>query len=95
MRSVEPSLWSGDWNSAYVNLHPIRAKHLVPVAHSRIRRRRGGEQEGMRNLFAGAMAVYKNPPSHRDVDFDSPERVIYALTLASELLTIVERRRGD
>jgi len=49
----------------------------------------------MRNLFAGAMAVYKNPPSHRDVDFDSPERVIYALTLASELLTIVERRRGD
>lgn len=51
-----------------------------------------GEQEGMRNLFAGAMGVYKNPPSHRNVGLDDARRVFHALCLASELLFIVDER---
>jgi uncharacterized protein (TIGR02391 family) len=51
-----------------------------------------GEQDGLRNLFAGAIAVYKNPSSHRDTGQRAADRTIYALILASELLTIVETR---
>lgn len=51
-----------------------------------------GEQEGLRSLFVGAIGVYKNPASHRDLGLRAADRAIHALTLASELLTIIEQR---
>jgi uncharacterized protein (TIGR02391 family) len=48
------------------------------------------EQEGMAHLFAGAIAVYKNPQSHRNV----PTRAIDAaevIVFASHLLRMVDR----
>ncbi len=38
------------------------------------------EQEGMMNLFAGAIATYKNPQSHRNVPtpMDAAEVIVFA-----------------
>jgi uncharacterized protein (TIGR02391 family) len=53
---------------------------LLPIA----------EQEGMMSLFAGAILLYKNPQSHRNVptgDADAAE----VIGFASQLLRIVDR----
>lgn len=48
------------------------------------------EQIGLRNLFSGAIAYYKNPGSHRHFP-TQPTEVAEALFFASLLLRIVER----
>lgn len=42
-----------------------------------------GEQEAMMALYWGAIGVFKNPTSHRAVEFDDP-------TLASEVVLIAD-----
>ena len=44
----------------------------------------GGEKDGTSNLFAGAISVFKNPSSHRQVDFDDPT-VAVGITSANAL----------
>jgi uncharacterized protein (TIGR02391 family) len=48
------------------------------------------EQLGLRSLFSGAIAYYKNPESHRNVPAD-PVEVAEILFFASLLLRIVDR----
>ena len=48
------------------------------------------EQEGMANLFAGAIALYKNPQSHRYVPTE-PIDAAGVIVFASGLLRIVDR----
>ena len=51
-----------------------------------------GEQQGMMDLFAGAMGALKNPHSHRWVNYDSPGDAAAAVIFASQLLRIIELR---
>ena len=53
-----------------------------------------GEQVGRMNLFMGAIACYKNPHSHRDVQLNSPEEAVEIVMLANHLLRIVDSRKA-
>lgn len=50
------------------------------------------EQEAMLSLFRGSIGLYKNPSSHRDVDFEQPIQAAEAILIANHLLRIVEKR---
>jgi uncharacterized protein (TIGR02391 family) len=51
------------------------------------------EQQGICELFAGAIGSFKNPSSHRDVSFTDPAEVAELIMLADLLIRIAERRK--
>ena len=50
-----------------------------------------GEQQATMALFWGAIGVFKNPSSHRQVDFDDPTLASEVILLADLLLRLMER----
>lgn len=52
------------------------------------------EREALAHLFAGAIGIYKNPHSHRNVAV-GPKEAVEILMLASHLLGIVEKRQAS
>lgn len=64
-------------------LHPDRGKLIIPSCRLR------NEQEGVYNLFKGAIAFFKNPSSHRTVNYDSKLVAIEIIALAELLLQIL------
>jgi uncharacterized protein (TIGR02391 family) len=51
-----------------------------------------GEQQAMMALFWGAIGMFKNPSSHREVDLDDPTEASEIVLLADLLMRIIERR---
>lgn len=53
-----------------------------------------GEREAMSALFAGGIGVFKNPISHRTVDYEDPLLAAEAVLLADLLLRLLRRGRA-
>lgn len=53
------------------------------------------EKEAMSHLFAGAIGVFKNPTSHRDIDYNNPLEVAEIILFANYLLRVIDYRKGD
>ena len=51
----------------------------------------GGERAAIADLFAGAIGTFKNPPSHRQVDYSDPTEASEIVLLADLLLRLLER----
>jgi uncharacterized protein (TIGR02391 family) len=51
-----------------------------------------GEREAISHLFAGALGAFKNPTSHRVVDFDDPAVAADIVLLADLLLRLLDAR---
>ena len=50
-----------------------------------------GEQVGIMELFAGAIGTFKNPPSHRQVDYSDPTEASEVVLLADLLMRLLDR----
>jgi len=50
----------------------------------------GGEQQAMLNLFKGAIGMFKNPTSHRAVEYEDPKIAGDAVLLADLLLRLLD-----
>ncbi len=62
-----------------------------PLADADIPR---AEREGLQSLYRGAVAVFKNPASHRPLSFDDPVEAAEIVLFADLLLRIVDRARA-
>ena len=63
-----------------VNKGPLTNKNAVMA-----------EKQAISDLFAGSIGSFKNPSSHRDVDFNNPNEVAEIILFANYLLCFVER----
>lgn len=50
------------------------------------------EKQAYCDLFAGAVGAFKNPSSHRDVDYENPEIVACLILFANVLIKIINKR---
>ncbi len=51
----------------------------------------GGERSGIRELFSGAIATFKNPSSHRQVDYNDPTEASEVVLFADLLMRLLDR----
>jgi len=91
LKAVEVAVRAaGGFSNANVGLDLVTGAFRVggPLADSSAL---PAEQEGVLALFRGAVAAYRNPTSHRDIEFDDPAEAAEVIRLASLLLRITDR----
>ncbi|WP_327328684.1 TIGR02391 family protein (plasmid) [Streptomyces sp. NBC_01210] len=98
MKAVEVAVRDASGLNSLVGVHLMRAA-FQPHQNGKVggaladAGAEGGEQEAASALFAGAMGAYKNPASHRTVDFDDPIEAAEIIQFADLLLRQVERTK--
>jgi uncharacterized protein (TIGR02391 family) len=91
MREVEirvRQLVRADESAIGVSLIKNSFKELGPLADRSLDR---GERVAVMELFAGAIGTFKNPPSHRQIDYADPTEASEVVLLADLLLRLLDR----
>ena len=65
--------------------NPTSGKLVVPTCAV------SAEQEGVQSLFRGAISFFKNPSSHRTVDYNDRQVAIQIIAFAELLLDILSK----
>ena len=91
MRQVEIALREKSGSSDDLIGVPLARRALHPdngaLTDDRLEK---GERQAIADLFAGALGAFKNPTSHRVVDFEDPARAADAIVLADLLLRMLD-----
>ena len=85
----------GSFGTGDIGVHLMRKAFRPSSGPLTDTRQDPGEQEGVCNLYAGAIGLFKNPTSHRDVKFDDPIEAVELIMLADLLIRIAKRRKHD
>lgn len=95
MKSVEVAVRSaGGFSDEDIGVPLMREAFHITKGPLRDRELVRAEREATSNLFAGAIGLFKNPTSHRDIDLADPFEVAGVIRLADVLLRIVDRARS-
>ena len=54
-----------------------------------------GEKQSVGHLYAGAIGLFKNPSSHRDINLNDPIEAIELIMLADALMRMAKRRKAS
>ena len=91
MRQVEIALREKSGSADDLIGVPLARRVLHPESGSLTDDRlEKGERQAVADLYAGALGAFKNPTSHRIVDFDDPARAADAIVLADLLLRMLD-----
>lgn len=80
-----PVFLSSDYGVSLITkaLHPDKGVLSIPQC------KLPSEQEGVYNLFKGAIAFFKNPSSHRSINYEDPLTAIEIIAFAERLLKLL------
>jgi uncharacterized protein (TIGR02391 family) len=91
MREVEIRVRTlGGYSAEDIGVKLVRAAFNAEAGPLRDPDQVDGEREATAHLFAGAIGTFKNPSSHRQVDFDDPTVAAEIVLLADLLLRMLD-----
>jgi len=92
MKEVEVAVrTAAGFDNSQIGVSMMRNAFNPETGPLRDKEAESGERVAAMELFAGAIGAFKNPPSHRTVDFDDPIEAAEIVQLADLLLKILRR----
>jgi len=81
----------GEYSKEKIGVSLVRDAFKVGIGPLSAQSEPDAEQQAMMSLFAGSLGLFKNPNSHRAVEFSDPKTAMRAFQLADLLLRILDQ----